>query len=688
MAELLLELFSEEIPARMQTGAAEDLRRLVSEGLRAAQLPFDHLKTYVTPRRLCLTATGIPVAQPPSREERKGPRVGSPDAAVNGFLKSTGLRLDQLEVREAGKAEFYFAVIERAGRPSSEVIAEIIEKTVREFPWPKSMRWGSGSLRWVRPLHSILCCFDGAPLNFEIDGVKAGDSTRGHRFMAPDIIRVLNFDDYRAALEKACVCLDPEARKARILKQAEGLAAKQGLEMLPDDALLSEVAGLNEWPVALLGSFDPAYLDVPPEVLRTAMRTHQKYFSLRDARTGNFAPFFIMVANMIAADGGAQIVAGNQRVLAARLSDAKFFWDQDRKHRLDSRLDGLKEMTFHDRLGSVHDKVMRNRTLAAALVRYLPGSESGSAGERLVQVTERAALLAKCDLLTQIVGEFPELQGVMGRYYALADGEAPEIAMAVEEHYWHAGLAGARVPSAPVSIAVALADKIDTLMQFWRIDEKPTGSKDPYALRRAALGVIHLILANGVRLPLSPLFQQHLPPAQAEDLLSFFADRLKLHLRGAISHDLVDAVFALGGQDDLVLLEKRATALHGFVQSADGKNLLAAYRRAVNILRIEEKRDGVSYDAEVNPALLQQQEERALLQRLEEVERESAYALNDEDFIAAMAAMARLRATVDAFFEKVTVNAEDAKLRVNRLLLLSRIRRTMDRIADFSKIEG
>ena len=688
MAELLLELFSEEIPARMQPGAAEDLRRLVSEGLRAAQLPFDHLKTYVTPRRLCLTATGIPVAQPPSREERKGPRVGSPEAAVNGFLKSTGLALDQLEVREAGKAEFYFAVIGRAGKPSSEVIAEIIEKTVREFPWPKSMRWGSGSLRWVRPLHSILCCFDGQPLNFEIDGVKAGDSTRGHRFMAPDIIRVRHFDDYRAALEKACVLLETDARKARIWQQAECLVAKQGLELLPDEALLSEVAGLNEWPVVLLGSFDAAFLDMPPEVLRTAMRTHQKYFSLRDARTGSFAPFFVMVANMMAEDGGAQIIAGNQRVLAARLSDAKFFWDQDRRRTLESRLEGLKEMAFHASLGSVHDKVMRNKALAAALVGGLPRSESGPTDERLVPATERAALLAKCDLLTQVVGEFPELQGVMGRYYALADGEPPEIAKAIEEHYWHAGLAGDRVPSAPVSIAVALADKIDTLMQFWRIGEKPTGSKDPYGLRRAALGVIHMILANNIRLPLSPLFQQHLPPAQADDLLSFLADRLKVHLRGAISHDLVDAVFALGGQDDLVRLEKRATALHDFVQSADGKNLLAAYRRAVNILRIEEKRDGKTYNRHADPALFQQEEERALFDRISEVAAESDDAVEREDFTAAMAAMAKLRPPVDAFFEKVTVNAEDAKLRVNRLLLLSRIRRTMDRVADFSKIEG
>lgn len=686
MAELLIELFSEEIPARMQPGAAEDLRRLVSECLRAAQLPFDHLKTYVTPRRLCLTATGIPAAQPASREERKGPRVGSPEAAVNGFLKSTGLDLDQLEVREAGKAEFYFAVIERAGRPSAQVIEEIVEKTVREFPWPKSMRWGSGSLRWVRPLHSILCCFDGAPLRFGIDGVEAGDATRGHRFMAPEIIRVRNFSDYEAALEKAYVCLDPEKRKARIVQQATALAGAQLLELIPDDALLDEVAGLNEWPESLLGKFDDAFLVVPPEVLRTAMRTHQKYFSLHNPMTGKLAPFFVMVANMMAADGGAQIIAGNQRVLAARLSDAKFFWDQDRRQTLESRLDGLKDMVFHAKLGSVREKVERNMRLADYLLNYIDGFRDEPGHD----LTRRAVALAKCDLATQMVGEFPELQGIMGSYYALADGEDRSVAEAIREQYWHSGLIEMDIyVSAPLSAVVALADKIDTLISFWRINEKPTGSKDPYALRRAALSVIWIILLNRLRLNLAPLFQQHLPQAQADDLLAFFADRLKVYLRETgVRHDLVDAVFALGGQDDLVLLEERATALRDFVQSADGNNLLAAYRRAVNILRIEEKRDGVRYTAEVNTELLQQQEERALMERLARVERASSSALNHEDFASAMASMAELRAPVDAFFEKVTVNAEDAKLRVNRLLLLSRIRGTMDKVADFSKIEG
>ena len=673
MAELLLELFSEEIPARMQARAAQDLQRLITDGLTAAGLPFDGVKTFVTPRRLCFVADGIPAVQPARTEERKGPRVGAPDAAMTGFLSSTGLTLDQLEVRAVGKAEFYFAVIERKGSPAGQVIAEIIEKTVREFPWPKSMRWGNGSLRWVRPLHSILCCFDGAPLEFEIDGVKAGDATRGHRFMSPDIIHVRNFAEYVAALEKAYVCLDPVERKARILQQATQLAAAQGLELIPDEALLDEVAGLNEWPTALLGKFDEAFLEVPPEVLRTAMRTHQKYFSLRDAKTGKFAPRFIVVANLEAEDGGKMITEGNQRVLAARLSDAKFFWDQDAKETLEGRFDGLKDMVFHARLGSVKEKVGRSINLAEYLTDFIPGADKKLAG--------RAAMLARCDLVTQMVGEFPELQGIMGRYYALADGERAEVADAIRDHYSPAGPSDV-CPTAPLSIAVAMADKIDTLISFWRINEKPTGSKDPFALRRAALGVIRLILENKLRLPLAPIFGD-----QADELLAFFADRLKVHLReGGMRHDLVDAVFALGGQDDLVLLVARAGALDVFVRSDDGANLLAAYKRAVNILRIEEKRDGKSYNRHADPAGFRQDEERALFDRISEVAAQADDAVKREDFTAAMTAMARLRGPVDAFFDKVTVNADDAELRINRLLLLSQIRSTLETVADFSKI--
>ncbi|HEX4889074.1 MAG TPA: glycine--tRNA ligase subunit beta [Alphaproteobacteria bacterium] len=673
MAELLLELFSEEIPARMQARAADDLRRLMTDGLQAAGLAFDGVKSFVTPRRLCLVVDGMPLTQPDREEERKGPRVGSPEAAINGFLNSTGMTLAQLEVRAVGKAEFYFAVTASKGKPAAQVIADIVEKTVREFPWPKSMRWGGGGLRWVRPLHSILCVFDGAPLTFEIDGVKAGDATRGHRFMAPDIVRVRNSADYEAALEKAFVCLDPEVRKARILQQATALAAAQGLELIQDDALLDEVAGLNEWPVALLGKFDEAFLQVPPEVLRTAMRAHQKYFSLRDAKTQKFAPHFIVVANLVAADGGKMITEGNQRVLAARLSDAKFFWDQDGKQTLESRIDGLKDMVFHARLGSVREKVGRNIALAETLAAYIPGADKKLAG--------RAAMLAKCDLVTQMVGEFPELQGIMGRYYALADGERAELADAIRDHYSPAGPSDV-CPTSPLSIAVAMADKIDALISFWRINEKPTGSKDPYALRRAALGVIRLILENRIRLRLAPVFG-----AQADDLLHFFADRLKVHLREqGMRHDLIDAVFALGGQDDLVLLVARAEALDAFVQSDDGANLLAAYRRAVNILRIEEKRDNQTYAHQPDPALFRQDEERVLFDAISEVSAESGAAVEREDFTAAMSAMARLRAPVDAFFDRVTVNADDPKLRINRLLLLSRIRATLEMVADFSKI--
>ncbi len=675
MAELLLELFSEEIPARMQARAAQDLQRLISDGLTAAGLPFDDVKTFVTPRRLCLVANGIPEMQPARKEERKGPRVGAPEAAMAGFLSSTGLTLEQLEIRTVGKAEFYFAATEIPGSPSQAVIAQIIEKTIREFPWPKSMRWGDGNLRWVRPLHSILCVFNGKAIAFEVDGLIAGNVTRGHRFMAPDEIRIKNFVEYKAALEKAYVLLDSIERKARILKRANELAAAQGLELIPDDALLDEVAGLNEWPTALLGNFDKAFLEVPPEVLRTAMRTHQKYFSLRDAKTGIFAPHFIVVANLLATDGGKMIIEGNQRVLAARLSDAKFFWDQDGKNTLENRLDGLKDMVFHAKLGSVYEKVQRNITLAETLAGLIPDTDK--------KLAARAAQLAKCDLVTQMVGEFPELQGIMGRYYALADGERAEVAGAIRDHYSPAGPSDA-CPTAPVSIAIAMADKIDTLISFWQINEKPTGSKDPFALRRAALGVIRIILENKLRLHLSPIFGD-----QADDLLVFFADRLKVHLRErGMRHDLVDAVFALGGQDDLVLLVARAEALEVFVASDDGANLLAAYKRAVNILRIEEKRDGVSYDRHGDPAGFQQDEERALFDRISEVAAEADDAVEREDFTAAMTAMARLRAPVDAFFDKVTVNADDTELRVNRLHLLSQIRSTLETVADFSKIEG
>ncbi len=683
MAELLLELFSEEIPARMQARAAQDLQRLITDGLTAVGLPFDGVKVFVTPRRLCLVADGIPLGQPDREEERKGPRTDAPEKAVQGFLSSTRLRLDQLQKRTIGKAEFYFAVTASKGQPAVNVIPVIIEKTVREFPWPKSMRWGSGTLRWVRPLHSILCCFDGKPLIFEIDGVKSGDATRGHRFEAPDIIHVQNFDEYKAKLEGACVLLDPEARKDRIWRDVQALMNENGMLLHRHPDLLDEVAGLNEWPVVMMGEFDRSFLAVPKEALSMAMQMHQKYFPVYDD-IGQLAPHFIMVANRKAVNGGKMIIEGNQRVLAARLSDAKFFWDQDRKTSLESRLDSLKDMVFHAKLGSVYEKVQRNIKLAQHLVEFIPETKMQySASDQARKLAARAAQLAKCDLVTQMVGEFPELQGVMGSYYALDDGEDAAVAAAIRHQYWYAGSLDVS-PRGPISIALAMADKIDTLVSFWQINEKPTGSKDPYALRRAALGVISLILENEVRLPLAPIFG-----AQADELLAFFADRLKVHLReGGMRHDLIDAVFALGGQDDLVLLVARGEALDVFVDSDDGANLLAAYKRAANILRIEEKRDGQTYNRHADPALFRQEEERTLFDRISEVAAEADAAVKLEDFTAAMTAMARLRAPVDGFFDQVTVNADDAALRINRLLLLSQIRTALETVADFSKIEG
>lgn len=675
MPELLLELFSEEIPARMQARAADDLRRLVCDGLRAAELAFDRTEVFATPRRLCLHVTDIPAAQPDRKQERKGPKVGAPDKALDGFLGSVGLTRDQLEIRQVKNAEFYFAVIEQNGRPAAEVIAGIVQQTVRDFPWPKSMRWGAGNLRWVRPLHAILCCFDSAPLSFEIDGVAAGDTTYGHRFMAPAAIIARDFATYKAALAAAHVRLDPAEREAHILARASELADENGLVLIEDGALLAEVAGLNEWPVPLLGQFDPAFLEVPPEVLTTAMRSHQKYFSLQDAKTGKLAPYFLTAANIEARDGGAKIVAGNERVLAARLSDAKFFWDQDRKKPLAARVDQLKDMVFHARLGSVRDKVARMVILAGRLAGQVPGADK--------QDAERAALLAKADLVSEMVFEFPELQGIMGRYYALADGESAAVADAIYSHYSPAGPSD-DCPAEPTAIVVALADKLDTLVEFWRIGEKPTGSKDPFALRRAALGVIRLVLENRLRLPLAPLFG-----AQADDLLGFFADRLKVYLRGeGVRHDLIDAAFALGGQGDLLLLVARVKALEAFVQSDDGANLLAAYKRAANILRIEEKRDDASYAGHADPALFTQDEEHILFDRIAEAAAEADAALARDDFTAAMGAVARLRIPVDAFFDKVTVNADQAELRANRLRLLSQIRGTLEAVADFSRIEG
>ena len=689
MAELLLELFSEEIPARMQGRAREDLARLLGDKLKAAGLEFSGIRTFATPRRLTAVVDGLPARSPDIREERKGPRVDAPEAAVKGFLKSAGLAsVDQAERRDDKKGAYYVALLERPGRATAEVVAAIVPEIVRNFPWAKSMRWGSGRLRWVRPLHSIACLLDGKVVEFEIDGIASGKETRGHRFMAPEPFGVKSFADYVEKLREAKVILDGEERASLILQGARSLAKRAGLDLVEDEALLAENAGLTEWPVVLMGSFDEEFLDVPPEVLTTSMKAHQKCFSLRmKGADGELANRFILIANLEADDGGKAIVAGNERVIRARLADAKFFFDQDRKVKLDEGcVPKLKEIVFHEKLGTQYERVQRVWRLAREIA-PLVGADP--------DLAERAAILAKADLVSGMVGEFPELQGVMGRYYALDQEENPAVANAIAAHYKPLGPSD-EVPREPVAVAVALADKLDMLVGFWAIDERPTGSKDPYALRRAALGVIRIVLENRLRLHLTEYLLTHQATAKfdpaihalAQNLLSFFADRLKVYLReqGA-RHDLVDAVFALGG-DDLLMIVRRVEALGRFLDTEDGANLLVGTKRAINILRIEEKKDGRTYDQPPDPKLFKQSEEKALAKAVNEVEQAAAAAVAKEDFEAAMAAMALLRAPVDEFFDHVTVNATEADLRANRLRLLNRIRATTLTVADFSKIEG
>ena len=703
--DFLLELFSEEIPARMQARAAEDLRKLVTEALVGAGLLYEGAKAFVTPRRLALAVKGLPVRQSDVKEEKKGPRVGAPEGAIQGFLRAAGLKsIDQAKVAPDKKGDFYVAVIEKPGRPAIDVIAEIVPDVVKAFPWPKSMRWGEqserpGSLGWVRPLHSIVATFgpeteEPEIVPFAIDGIKAGDETRGHRFMAPQPFKVRRFEDYAAKLERAKVVLDPERRKEMILADARNLAFAQGYELVEDAGLLAEVAGLVEWPVVLMGSFEKAFLGMPAEIVRATIRNNQKCFVLRDPRTSQLANKFILVANIEAEDGGKAIIAGNERVIRARLTDAKFFYETDLKTRLEDRLPKFKDIVFHEKLGTQWDRIERIERLASELAPIV-GAD--------VEKAKRAARLAKGDLLTEVVGEFPELQGLMGKYYALAQGEDASVAAACEEHYKPVGPAD-RVPTDPVAVAVALADKIDTLVGFWFEEEKPTGSKDPFALRRAALGVIRLVLSNDLRLGLESLIKsswhQHAqrgtgvkPASKTEvlipELLSFFADRLKIQLReqGA-RHDLVDAVFALERQDDLVLIVRRVEALGKFLDTEDGKNLLAGYKRATNIIRIEEKRDAREYVGRPDPSLYRQSEERALASAIETAKAEASAAVAREDFEAAMRAMAKLRPHVDTFFDKVTVNVEDKQLRENRLKLLNEIREATRTVADFSRIEG
>ena len=689
MPELLLELLSEEIPARMQRRAAQDLQRLVIDGLSKARLDFASAQAYVTPRRLILVIDGLPVRQPDLREERKGPRVGAPDKAIAGFLRGAGLdSLDQCVKRDTGKGEAWFAVIERKGAAAQAVFPELLNDVFAKFPWPKSMRWGNETQRWVRPVQGILCVFDGDVVeNVAFNNDPSSSMTVGHRFLSPGPITVSSFADYRAKLRQASVIIDPAERREIIAAGLATLADAEGLRVKDDPGLLDEVTGLVEWPVPLLGDIDPAFMDLPAEALTSSMRAHQKYFTLLNP-DGSLVPRFGFVANIEAAEGGKAIIAGNERVLRARLADAKFFWDQDRKTPLADRAPALEAIVFHAKLGSVAAKVGR----IAALAGDLAGTDGDAAS--------RAALLCKADLVTGMVAEFPDLQGVMGRYYALADGESSAVADAIADHYAPQG-PNDRCPDAPVSVAVALADKIDTLAGFWLIDQKPTGSKDPYALRRAALGVIRLILENGLRIRLIPVFeaamQRHrndtpdLPGngGEAIDLLNFFADRLKVHLRDqGVRHDLIAAVFVLSGEDDLVRLRARVDALTRFLASDDGVNLLAAYKRAVNIVAIEEKKDGARYDGAVETELLREPEERKFYEYLSQATDGAQEALALEGFEAAMAAMAGLRAPVDEFFNQVTVNADDADLRVNRLRLLSQFRTTLHRIADFSQIEG
>lgn len=674
MPELLLELFSEEIPARMQRRAAEDLKKAVTNALVDAGLVYEGAKAFVTPRRLALTVTGLPARSPDTREEKKGPRVGSPQPAIDGFLKSAGLSsIDQAKVEsDPKKGEFYVAHIEKKGAAAESILADLLPKIITGFQWPKSMQWGHGGLTWVRPLRAITATFgtendEPVVIPFQSNQLTSGQTTFGHRFLAPDAIRVRRFDDYVQALEKARVVLDIDRRKEIIRTDADHLAFAQGLTVIHDDGLLEEVAGLVEWPVVMMGSFDPRYLAVPEEVIIATIRANQKCFCLRDA-AGKLAPNFIITSNNVATDGGAVITAGNERVIRARLSDAMFFYQGDLALPLEHGLPKLEDTVFHAKLGSQFARVERLVKLAGEIAALV-----GADPER----AKRAAMLAKADLTTGMVGEFPELQGLMGRYYAAAQGEPADIATAVEMHYKPLGPTD-KVPTEPVSIAIALADKLDLLTGFWAIDEKPTGSRDPFALRRAALGVIRIITENGLRFPLEV----------DADLLAFFHDRLKVSLRDAgARHDLVDAVIS-ADSNDMLQITQRADALSTLLSSADGQNLLAGYKRATNILAAEEKKDGRTYAASLQQDALKLPEETALAFAVDAVHAAVSNHVAKDDFRGAMAELATLRAPVDAFFTAVLVNDADPDVRANRLNLLSRLRDTMHLVADFSKIAG
>ncbi len=747
MADLLLEIFSEEIPARMQKRAAADLKKLVTDGMVEAGITYESAAAFATPRRLCLSVVGVLEESPTLREERKGPRVDAPERAIEGFLRGAGLTLDDLTVRDDKKGQFYVAVIEKPGRIASDVIAEVVESTIRKFPWPKSMRWGGGTLRWVRPLHSVLSILSKSEgtevVPFVIDGIASGDTTEGHRFMGNGRFAVTSFEDYEAKLKSAGVILNAEDRAESIWADATNLTFAQGLEVVEDTGLLAEVAGLVEWPVVLIGDIAEDFMGLPPEVLQTSMREHQKFFSVRNTKTGRIEKF-ITVANRETADNGATILAGNQKVLFARLSDAKFFWENDLRVSLEDMAAKLDNVTFHNKLGTQAQRIGRIAALAREIA-PLVGADADMA--------EQAAKIAKADLSSEMVYEFPELQGLMGRYYAEAAGLPQEVANACEMHYSPLGPSD-DVPTEAVSIAVALADKLDMLTGFWGIDEKPTGSKDPFALRRAALGIIRIILTNDLRFPLERFIDRQLLeveiqlgldtaeekdlyfleqmvdqiahhgvfgaafralfdkfdkeekpfeveegtwlsrlqaslPETSDSLLDFFYDRLKVHLKSeGITHDVIDACLAMPSSDDLTLLVKRANALQVFVKTDDGENLLQGYKRANNILAAEEKKDGVSYEGEPEIQYAESIEEKALFGALDTGEVGISAAIDAEDFAAAMAAMADLRAPIDAFFDSTQVNSDTQIVRRNRLCLLNRIRVVMHKVAIFSALNG
>ena len=723
MPDLLIELFSEEIPARMQGKAASDLQKLVTDGLVEASLTYKSAAAFSTPRRLTLSVEDLLAESKPVREERKGPKVGAPDQAIDGFLRGAGVTRDNLEIRDDKKGQVYFAVIKKPGRMAADIIAEILEKSIRNFPWPKSMRWGTGTLKWVRPLHSVLCILTGEAgaevVPFNSDGITSGNTTRGHRFLSPDVFSVTSFEDYEAKLKRAHVMLRADERADMIWNDATNQAFALGLEVVEDRGLLTEVAGLVEWPVVLLGQIDPSFYELPDEVLQTSMKEHQKFFSVRNAKTGQIERF-VTVANTVTADNGATILKGNQKVLFARLSDAQFFWENDLRIAnagMQPWLDSLSNVTFHNKLGTQKDRIDRIVALASKIA-PLVGADVAEAAE--------AARVAKADLSSEMVYEFPELQGLMGRKYASKAGLSDAIAAAAQEHYSPLGPSD-DVPTAPVSVAVALADKLDTLTGFWTIDEKPTGSKDPFALRRAALGVIRLILENDIKTELkaelrqaikenagAAYFQEALKEdlafaatqglefyrqeafktykkdlAVSEDLLSFFHDRLKVYLKDqGIRHDIIDACIAMEGSDDLTLLVKRAKALAATLATDDGENLIQGFKRANNILTKEEAKDGVEYSYGADPKHAQHDSERALFVALDEADKVIAPAMAAQDFGTAMTAMAALRGPIDAFFTDVQVNADQHVVRRNRLNLLSRIRKTCLGVADLTRIDG